>query len=160
MRFSVLSMILVWGCGDDATGTDAGRGMDAGGRDGGRDGGSRDGASADGGGADDGGRDAGGSQDAGASIDGSTCPEIVARATAFLAASKECSTAADCITVAGGCYPEHEGCCVVYMNTTHDSTRWRAYLDALDVCFDGPCACCAAIPPEPDCIEGRCGPRR
>ena len=30
MRFILLSMVLASGCGDDATGTDAGRGMDAG----------------------------------------------------------------------------------------------------------------------------------
>jgi hypothetical protein len=161
MRFFLLSMVLVWGCGDDATGTDAGRGVDGGGRDGGgRDGGGTDGGGTDGGGTDSGAVDSGGPADAGAAIDASTCEGIEAQATAFLNANKTCSTAADCMQVAAGCYTMQEDCCVVYMNTSHDTARWSEYLDALGTCAGGACGCCAAIPAPPDCIDGRCLPAR
>jgi hypothetical protein len=170
MRYFLCSILFIAACGDDSSPTDAGArsdsGRDGGSRDGGRpgsDAGGTDAGAMDGGGTDggasDGGTDAG-RRDAGAPIDASSCEIITAQAADFLEANKGCSTAEDCVQVGAGCYPRQEDCCVVYMNTGFDAAAWDDYLDALGECAGGACACCAAIPAPPDCIEGRCMPAR
>jgi hypothetical protein len=83
---------------------------------------------------------------------------VAAAATAYVESHKDCGNAADCVQVVGACYAATEGCCVVYMNTSYVPAEWTAIHDQLEACSGGPCACCAAIPPDPACNSGRCGP--
>lgn len=78
----------------------------------------------------------------------------------FIASNKTCVDDGDCVQVSNQCYEAQEDCCVVYMASGYDETMWGTLTAALDGCVMplGGCGCCAAIPADPACNAGVCGP--
>jgi len=90
--------------------------------------------------------------------DGGTCSAEQGAVAAFIESNKTCSEDSDCAQVGAPCYQAHEDCCVVYMANDYDTTMWGTLITDLMTCVGPGCACCAAIPADPGCNAGRCGP--